>query len=37
MGYPHIRFAKDTYELGGSVNKLKGRTAMHRDLDRLEE
>ena len=37
MEYPLLRFANDTYELGGLLNILKGRTAIHRDLDRLEE
>lgn len=32
-----LRFANDTYELGGSLSIVKGRTAIHRDLDRLEE
>lgn len=37
MEYPLFRFANYTYGLGGSLNILKGRTAIHRDLDRLEE
>lgn len=37
MEYPLLRFVNDTYELGGLLNILKGRTAIHRELDRLEE
>lgn len=37
MEYHLLRFADDTNELGRSLNILKGRTAIHSDLDRLEE
>lgn len=37
MKYLLLRFANDSYELGGLLNILKARTAIHRDLESLEE